>query len=154
MRKIDAYILQPLAKRLVVALREYLSREDYAAIIGKDKVGPDGERIKTTCADEFYNLDVDKLKRTLQVQPLTESIVSIKEIELNQLIQAFDRLMQMPEVNKGPLIKQLLLRLGNKDIKEILPQLSGMGEENTVMGLRNLGGQEQLTGVDRPIPVV
>ena len=154
LRKIDAYILQPLAKRLVVALREYLSREDYAAIIGVNRIGPDGQEVKTTCIDEFYGLDLDQLKRTLQVQPLTESIVSIKEVELNQLIQAFDRLMQMPEVNKGPLIKQLLLRLGQKDIKEILPQLSGLGQENTVTGLRALGGQEQLTGVEGPIPVV
>jgi hypothetical protein len=35
-RKIDHYILQPLAKRIIIALRENLPREDYVAIIGED----------------------------------------------------------------------------------------------------------------------
>ena len=146
LRKIDAYILQPLAKRLVVALREYLPKEDYEAIIGKNQVLPDGQVIKWNCADEFYGLDLDQLKRMLQVQPLTESIVSIKEVELNALLQAFDRLVQMPEVNRGALIKQLLHRLGNKDVKSILPELSGAGQEGLSQGLRELKQQAPLPG--------
>jgi len=38
------------------------------------------------------------------------------------------------------------VRLGNKDIKEILPELSGLGQENTVMGLRDLADQQPLPG--------
>jgi len=146
LRKIDAYILQPLAKRLIISLREYLSRSDYDAIIGKP-----GEN----CAEEFYNLDQDQLKRMLQVQPLTESIVSIKEVELNQLIQSFDRLIGMPEVNRAALIKQLLLRMGQKDFKEILPQLSEAGAESTIQGLGELGEKPPLPGMESPqVPTV
>jgi len=139
LRKIDSYILQPLAKRLIISLREYLSRSDYNAIIGNPG---------KNCAEEFYNLDQDQLKRMLQVQPLTESIVSIKEVELNQLIQAFDRLVQMPEVNRGALIKQLLLRLGNKDMKAILPQLSQPGQEAVFKGLGEMANEQPLPGME------
>jgi len=138
LRKIDSYILQPLAKRLIISLREYLSRSDYNAIIGNPG---------NNCADEFYNLDQDQLKRMLQVQPLTESIVSVKEVELNQLIQSFDRLIQMPEVNRAALIKQLLLRMGQKDFKEILPSLSEAGAESTIQGLGELGNKPPLPGM-------
>ena len=147
LRKIDAYILQPLAKRIVVALREYLPREDYEAIIGKDQVLPNGQVVKWNRADEFYGLDLDQLKRMLQVQPLTESIVSIKEVELNAMLQAFDRLVQLPEVNRTALIKQLLYRLGNKDVNSILPQLSGGGQEGLSVGLKELAGQKGLPGM-------
>ena len=152
LRKIDAYILQPLGKRIVIALREYLPREDYEAIIGKKKFDATGKIIQDNRADEFYNLDLDQLKRMLQVQPLTESIVSIKEVELNSLLQAFDRLVQMPEVNRGALIKQLLYRLGNKDVNSILPQLSEPGQEALFGGLNQLAGQEPLPGMN-PAPV-
>ena len=128
-----------MAKRLIISLREYLSRSDYNAIIGNPG---------KNCAEEFYNLDQDQLKRMLQVQPLTESIVSIKEVELNQLIQAFDRLVQMPEVNRGALIKQLLLRLGNKDMKAILPQLSQPGQEAVFKGLGEMANEQPLPGME------
>lgn len=135
LRKIDYYILQPLAKRIIIALRENLTREDYEAIIGKDNH-----------ADEFYRLSTSQLKRVLQIEPMSESIMSIKEVELNSLIQAFDRLVTMPEVNRSALIKQLLLRLGQKNIKEILPMLSEFGQENTVEGLNDLAGRQPLPG--------
>lgn len=146
LRKVDAYILQPLGKRIVIALREYLSRSDYEAIIGEKKFDATGKITQNNCADEFYNLDPEQLKRMLQVQPLTESIVSIKEIELNQLLQAFDRLVQMPEVNRGALIKQLLYRLGNKDVNSILPGLSEPGQAAVFQGLDQLANQPPLPG--------
>lgn len=146
LRKIDAYILQPLGKRLVIALREYLPREDYEAIIGERKFDATGRITQDNRADEFYNLDPDQLKRMLQVQPLTESIVSIKEVELNSLLQAFDRLVQMPEVNRGALIKQLLYRLGNKDVNSILPGLSEPGQEAVFQGMEQLANQAPLPG--------
>lgn len=123
LRKIDAYILQPLAKRCLVYAREYLSREDYNALIGTPN-----------SAEEFYGLDPDQLKRMLQVMPLTESIISIKEVNTNQFLQAFDRLIQMPDINRPALIKQLLLKLGQKDFKQILPALSPAARESTMAG--------------------
>ena len=108
-------------------LHTNLSHQDFVDIIGPDNK-----------ADEFFNIDPDDLRRMLQVQPLTESITSVKDVNLNQMIQAFDRLVQLPEVNRAALVKQLLLRLGQKDIKEILPQLSGLGQEATMEGMANL----------------
>ena len=132
-----------------------MPREDYEAIIGKDQVLPNGQVVKWNRADEFYGLDLDQLKRMLQVQPLTESIVSIKEVELNAMLQAFDRLVQLPEVNRTALIKQLLYRLGNKDVNSILPQLSEGGQEGLSVGLKELAGQEGLPGMEpAPVPTI
>lgn len=143
LRKLDAMILRPLAKRLVVYIREYLDRADYAAIVGKDNH-----------SDEFYALDPDQLKNMLMVQPLTESIVSIKEVNLNQLLQAFDRLIQMPDINRGALIKALLQRLGQKNVKEILPALSGPGQDATMETLQSpeMGGGQGVGPTPQPQP--
>ena len=51
-------------------------------------------------------------------------------------------------VNRTALIKQLLYRLGNKDVNSILPQLSGGGQEGLSQGLKELGGQEPLPGME------
>jgi len=138
LRKIDFQVLQPLARRMINSLREWLSREDYEAIIGPENH-----------AKEFYDLDQEKLKKMFQIQPLTESIVGIKEINLNMLTQAFDRLIQLPEVNRPALVKELLLKLGNKDIKAILPMLSEAGQEGTVQGLGELAEQPPLPGQEK-----
>jgi hypothetical protein len=82
----------------------------------------------------------------LQIEPMSESIQSIKEVETNALIQAFDRIVGIPGVNVLALVKQLLIRLGNKNIKEILPELSELGQEKTVEGLANLAAQAPLPG--------
>lgn len=134
LRKIDAQILQPLGRRILVYLREYLSRDEYVAI-----VGPDNH------ADEFYNMDPEKIKRMVGVMPLTESIVSVKEVDTNQFLQAFDRLVQLPPelVNHSALIKQLLIKLGQKNIKEILPQLSPEAQAMVMQREREVPGSPQ-----------
>lgn len=133
LRKLDWYVLQPLAKRIIVYLREYLDRADYAAIIGKENH-----------ADEFFGLDPDQIKRMLQVQPLTESIVSIKEVDMNRFLQAYDRIINMPGVNIMALGKQLLQKLGSKNIKEILPQLSSPAQDATMQAVGQMGTGPQM----------
>jgi len=131
LRKIDSYVLQPACKRLLVYLREYLPRAEYEAIVGP------GSR-----ADEFYTLDIEKIKRFFQVQPMTESIQSLKEMNLNMFMQAFDRLIKMPMVNHIALIKQLLIKLGQKNIKEILPMLSQEGQSQVQEGVQQMNAQQ------------
>ena len=128
LRKLDWYVLQPMAKRIIVYLREYLDRPTYAAIIGKENH-----------AEEFFALDPDQLKRMLQVQPLTESIISVKEVDMNKFLQAYDRIINMPGVNIMALGKQLLQKLGNKNIKEILPQLSTPAQDATMQAVGQMG---------------
>jgi len=131
LRKLDAYILQPLCRRIMVYLMENLSREDYAGIVGSPNH-----------AGEFFSLGPEEIKKFFGIMPMTESIVSVKEIDTNQFLQSFDRLIQMPEVNRPELIKQLLQKLGQKDVKAILPMLSPAGQEGFVTGVRE--------GTERP----
>jgi len=144
LRKIDFQVLQPLARRIINSLREWLSKEDYISIIGPDNH-----------ANEFYDLDQEKLKKMFQIQPMTESIVGVKEINLNMMIQSFDRLIQLPEVNRPALVKQLLQKLGNKDIKQIIPMMSEMGQEGTAQGLQQLAEEPPLPGQEKqPTPTL
>lgn len=122
LRKFDIQVTQPLGLRLVVYLREHLSIEDY-----RDIVGPENH------AEEFFDLDPKQLRRMIYIKPMTESIVSIKEINVNQLLMAYDRLIQLPDVNRPALVTALLRRIGEKDIKKFLPQLSEAGAEATMM---------------------
>jgi hypothetical protein len=142
LRKIDFYILQKFWRRLIYYIHTNLAEEDYVEIIGKPR--------EETKADEFYALDGNKLKDLFQIQPCTESIVSIKELNTNQFLQAFDRIIQLPVINQNPqglttLVKQLLIKLGIKDFKQILPQLSPMGAEiiqgAMAGGAGGMGGQ-------------
>jgi len=109
----------------MVYLKESLSREDYGAIVGIPNR-----------AEEFFRLSSEDIKKFFGIMPMTESIVSVKEIDTNQFLQAFDRLIQMPDVNRPELIKQLLQKLGQKDTKSILPMLSPAGQEGFVGGVR------------------
>jgi len=131
LRKIDLYLLQPACKRLLVYLREYLPRTEYEAIVGQE-----------SHAEEFYALDPDQVKRFFKVQPMTESIASLKEMNLNMFMQAFDRLIKMPMVNHIALIKQLLIKLGQKNIKEILPMLSPEAQGQVQEGVQQMNAQQ------------
>ncbi len=135
LKKVDEYILLPLCRRILVYLRQYLSPYDYDNIIG-----PNNKK------EEFFNLNPMDLKRCFRVRPLTESITSTKEIDMNQFMMAFDRLIRMPPqmINHVGLIKQLLQKLGQRNIKEILPLLSREGQEMVQMGMP--GAQAAMQG--------
>jgi hypothetical protein len=123
LKKLDYYILTPLARRILVYIRENMPRADFLEIIGTGN---------EAVVEEFYALSTRDIRRYFKFMPMTESIVSLKEVDMNQFLQAFDRLIQIPEVNRVSLMKQLLLKLGQKDVKEILPMLSGPGQEATM----------------------
>lgn len=144
LRKIDFQILQPLCIRLLVYLREYLSRDDYNEIVGKDRDGMNH-------AEEFYSLDPEKIRRSFHVMPMTESIVSIKEVNMNQFLQAFDRLIQVPEVNRVALVRQLLQKFGQQNIKEVLPMLSNQGQELFQTGLEEMEEQGRRRSPGMPL---
>jgi hypothetical protein len=123
LRKLDAYILQPLCKRIITYIRNYLPEADAVAIAGNEYAEP---------ISEFYQLDPGDIKRLIHVRPMTDSISSVKEIDTNQFIQAFDRLIQIPGVNQIALIKVLLQKLGQRNIKEIIAAMpSGGGQDAT-----------------------
>jgi len=134
LKKLDYYILTPLARRILVYVRESMPQEDFLSIIGEDNV---------EIADEFYALTPEDIRRYFKFMPMTESIVSLKEVDMNQFLQAFDRMIQMPEVNRAALMKQLLLKLGQKDIKEILPMLSEAGADAAMQTMNQMPPQGQ-----------
>lgn len=127
LKKLDLYILTPLAKRVLVYVRENMPRQDFADIIGRR-----GDPATENIVAEFYDMSPQQIRKGFKFMPMTESIVSLKELDMNQFLQAFDRLIQLPDVNRISLVKQLLLKLGQKDIKEILPMLSGPAQDATV----------------------
>ena len=128
LRKLDAYILQPLCRRIITYVRESLPQQDSLAIVGPDYA----DSIK-----EFYDLSTADLKRLLQVRPLTDSISSVKEIDTNQFLQAFDRLIRIQGVNTTALIKVLLQKLGQRNIKEILSAVpTQAGQDATAEALK------------------
>lgn len=138
LRKLDAYILQPLCKRIITYIRESLPKEDAKAIVGEEYF----ESI-----EKFYDLDPNDLKRGIHIRPLTDSISSVKEIDTNQFLQAFDRLIRIQGVNTTALIKVLLQKLGQRNIKEILTAVpTQAGQDATAQALKGAmqgaGGDE------------
>jgi len=145
-RKLDQYVLMPLCRRIMVYVREYMPLVDFLEIVGKDKIKE---------AEEFYALTTLQVQKMFKILPMTESIVSLKEMDVNQFLQAFDRLIQMPDVNRPGLIQALLLKLGQKDIKDILPEMSPGAQEAMMAagGPQNgPGGPPMAPGGGRPGP--
>jgi|Deesub1362A_J573_1020465.scaffolds.fasta_scaffold00107_73 hypothetical protein len=144
LKKLDFYILTPLAKRALVYIRETIDRETYKEIVGEPNH-----------ADQFFDLDTEQLKRGIGVVPITESLSQVKEIDTNIFIQAFDRLIRFPEVNRVALIKQLWLKLGNKNPEEIVQQLSPPAQEATRAGAKEAleGPQSRAVAEGMGIPV-
>lgn len=129
LRKLDAYILQPLCRRVINYIREYLPEGDAVKIAGDEYAGPLGQ---------FYGLSTDDLRRLVQIRPLTETINSIKEIDTNQFLQAFDRLIRIQGLNQTALVKVLLQKLGQRNVKEIIGAVpSGAGQDATAAALKN-----------------
>lgn len=139
LRKVDQLVLQPVARRIPVYLRDTM--DEY---MWKEIIGPNNR------ASEFFSLDPNYLKKALHIMPLTESIVSIREVDLNQFLQAFDRLSQMPPevVNHTALARELLLKTKNKNIKEILPQLSPGGQQGLIQGMQGMQQRRPLPGME------
>lgn len=134
LRKLDFYILQPICLRTLIYIRERFDKYTWDMIVGKEE----------SRAEEFFSMSLSDIRRGFQIMPLTESIVSIKELNINQFLMAFDRLAQFPEVNRLALIKQLLIKVGEKNIKEILPMLSKQGQNWLQEGLAQFGGPEAI----------
>lgn len=123
LRKLDAYILQPLCRRIITYIRDYLPLPDAMHIAGAEY---------EEAINQFYELSTEDLKRLIHIRPMTDSISSVKEIDTNQFLQAFDRLIRIPGVNQTALIKVLLQKLGQRNIKEILNALpTGPGQDAT-----------------------
>ena len=136
LRKLDAYVLQPLCRRIITYLRESLPKSDAMLIVGKELVSG---------VEEFYDLDVKDLKRLVHIRPMTDSISSIKEIDTNMFLQAFDRLIRMPQqVNTTALIKVLLQKLGQRNIKEIISAVpTAAGQDATSQAIAKAQGGDR-----------
>jgi ribosomal protein L12E/L44/L45/RPP1/RPP2 len=135
LRKLDAYILQPLCRRIITYLRESLPKQDAIAIVGAESAD---------AISKFYELDTNDLKRLLHIRPMTDSISSIKEIDTNMFLQAFDRLIKIQGVNVTALMKILLQKLGQKNIKEIITAVpTAAGQDATAQALAQMKSGQQ-----------
>lgn len=135
LKKLDQYILQPLARRMLVHLREYLSENEAIEIAGPALA--DGVRA-------FFSMPIENLTRLVGVKPLTESLNVQKELDLNLFIQAFDRLARMPGINIMALAKALLYRIGYKDFKEILNNPATQQQAQMAQAVQGVGGPEAM----------
>ncbi len=133
LRKLDYYILQPLARRMIHSIHEYMPQSDFLDIVGKEKA---------LIADEFYRLEPAKITGLFGIMPLTESIASVKEVDMNNFLQAFDRLTRLGPgtVNVPGLVKVLLQKLGQKDVRDIIPKLSPSSQGAVMDTLAGGGG--------------
>lgn len=130
LRKLDQYVLQPLCRRIITYLRESLPKPDALAIVGEEYA--DG-------ISRFFDLDTRDLRRLLHIRPMTDSISSIKEIDTNMFLQAFDRLIKVQGVNVTALIKILLQKLGQRNIKEIITAVpTPAGQDATAQALAKM----------------
>lgn len=131
LRKLDLYVLQPLAKRIITYIRETLPEDDAVLIVGEGYA---------EAIHQFYELEPPDIRRLIHIRPMTDSISSIKEIDTNMFLQAFDRLIRMPQaVNTTALIKVLLQKLGQRNIKEIINAVpSSPGKDATAQALARM----------------
>lgn len=131
LRKLDLYVLQPLARRVLTYIRETLPEDDAVLIVG-ESMAP--------AVHQFYELEPPDVRKLVHIRPMTDSISSIKEIDTNMFLQAFDRLIRMPQaVNIPSLVKVLLQKLGQRNIKEIINAVpSSAGQDATAQAIARM----------------
>jgi hypothetical protein len=92
---------------------QFLPKEDLKAILGEE----DYVRLN---ADAFYTQDIETMLRQYNFQPMGSSITAIKEVRIQQIMQAYKLFNQDPMINQMALRKMVIDVLDLKNENELL----------------------------------
>lgn len=131
---IEFTVLRQIAKMFIRLNYSFLSPDDFATIVGP-------EEYMQKNGDAFYAQSIDEILKQYHFQPMGSSVTAIKEIRVQQIMQAYQILHNDPLINQYKLRELLLDALEIKNKSELL--INPQNLQTPGMDLSQLMGQEQ-----------
>ncbi len=112
-KMLEFTVLRSIAKMFIWLDYHFLEPKDFAKIVGEDEfVQNDGM--------SFYKQDIEELLKQFHFQPMGSSTTAVKEVRVQQIMQAFSMFNQDPMINQMELRKMVLDALDIKSVNKLL----------------------------------
>lgn len=125
-KMLEFTVIRHIAKMFLWLDYQFLPKEELEKILGEeDYTGLE--------ADKFYSQPVDVMLKQYLFQPMGSSTTAIKEVRIQQVMQAYQLFNQDPQINQTELKKMVLDVLDIKNQSKLLlpppsvPESSAMG---------------------------
>jgi len=112
-KMLEFTVIRHIAKMLLWLDYQFLPKEDLKAILGAE----DYVRLN---AETFYAQDVETMLKQYNFQPMGSSTTAIKEVRIQQIMQAYKLFNQDPMINQMALRKMVIDVLDLKNENELL----------------------------------
>jgi hypothetical protein len=106
-------IIRSIAKAFLWIDYHFLPREDFMKIVGETDYQKNG-------GDQFYSQDLDEILKMFHFQPMGSSTTAVKEVRIQQIMQAYKLFNQDPFVNQIELRKLVMDVLDLKNQSRLL----------------------------------
>jgi len=137
-KSLEFTVLRHIAKMFLWLDYHFLPPEQFAKIVGQiDFLKYNGE--------QFYTQEIDDVLKQYNFQPMGSATTAIKEVRIQQIMQAYKLFNQDPMINQLALRKLVLSALDIKNEDELLqppppPMMTPGGGAPTSMGPAGPGG--------------
>jgi hypothetical protein len=112
-KMLEFTVLRAMAKMFIWLDYHFLPPEEFARIVGIEEF----QRYNGT---SFYQQDINEILKQYNFQPMGSSTTAIKEVRIQQLMQAYKLFNQDPAINQLELRKMVLDVLDIKNINRLL----------------------------------
>lgn len=141
-KMLEFTVIRHLAKMFLWLDYQFLPREDLKKILGEE----DYVNLK---AEDFYAQDLETMLKQYNFQPMGSSTTAIKEVRIQQVMQAYQLFNQDPQINQTELKKMVLDVLDIKNQSKLLmpsPSLpEAIGNGGMVLGQGQENGEQDGT---------
>ena len=130
-KMLEFTVIRHIAKMFLWLDYQFLPKEDLIKILGPE----DYEGLK---AQQFYDQDINTMLKQYNFQPMGSSTTAIKEVRIQQIMQAYKLFLDDPQINQTELKKMVLDVLDIKNQSKLLippPSLpEAIGEGGVIPG--------------------
>ncbi len=134
-KMLEFTVLRNIAKMFLWLDYNFLSPKDFAKIVGEEEFIQLGGM-------QFYGSDIEDILKQYHFQPMGSSTTAVKEVRVQQVMQAFQLFNQDPSINQMELRKMVLDVLDIKNVNRLLqtPQMTLQTPEAS--GAPGVGGAQ------------
>jgi len=143
-KSLEFTVLRHIAKMFLWLDYHFLSPEAMAKIVGQ-------EEFMKYNGIEFYNQDIEDVLKQYNFQPMGSATTAVKEVRIQQMMQAYRLFNMDPMINQLALRRMVLSALEIKNEDELLQPPPMMGPGAGMPGMMG-PGQAGPGGVQAPAP--
>jgi len=145
-KMLEFTVLRSIAKMFVWLDYHFLPPEEFAKIVGI-------EEFQRYNGMSFYQQDINEMLKQYNFQPMGSSTTAIKEVRIQQIMQAYKMFNQDPYMDQVELRKMVLDVLDIRNIGRLLKPEQAMAMQQQQQAMMAQTGQEAPGGKGGPPPV-